>query len=132
MGRFFEFKVHKTVVTSSLALARALWVYGEPELAGRALSLSPDAVLDVGVRVATLMESGEAAKAWPDGPRERPVLLAVVEHLEGAYRPCRLDVSLPKADLPAELQATEKQLSKAADPVNRAMEARAKAGHPVP
>jgi hypothetical protein len=130
MGRFVT--VYKTVVTSPLTVGRILWQHGEADLARRALDLDPEVVLDIGTRTAELGESGEAKGAWPDGPKYRALLLAAIEQLEGSYRPCRLSVALPESDLPAKYQATEKQRHKATEPVNRAIEARRKAGHPVP
>jgi hypothetical protein len=132
MGRFVSFTVHKTIITSPLALGRSLWMHGEPDLAQRAVSLDPEAVLDIGTRAAELHETGDARTAWPNGPKYSALLLAVVEQLEGSYRPCRLAEALPTSDLPAEFQASQKQLDDASDPVSRALEARREAGHPVP
>jgi hypothetical protein len=134
MGRFVTTNVtaHKTWITSPLALGRTLWCHGEPDLAQQALGLDPEVVLDIGTRTGVLIESGEANTAWPDGPKYRALLLAVVERLEGSYRPCRLSMALPSSDLPPECRATEKALAKAADPVSRAADERRKAGHPVP
>jgi hypothetical protein len=132
VGRFVSVTFQKTWITSPLALGRTLWRHGEPDLARRALALDPERVLDIGIRTAALIDSGEATAAWPNGPKYRALLLATVEQLEGAYRPCRLAEALPEADLPHGLQATRKQLGKASDPVSRAIAARRKAGHPVP
>jgi hypothetical protein len=105
------------VVTSSLSLARELWRYGEPALAEAALRLSPEDVADVGLRIGDLALSGEANRLWPDGPKDRAVLLAAVERLEGAPRPCARTRRLPEKSLPPDLQASEAQRWAAAEAV---------------
>src|SRR4051794_33721777 len=97
------------VLTSGLSLARELWRYGEPELARRALALPPEDVLSIGARVEPLLATGEADRVWPDGPKNRTLLLAAIEHLEGAARPCARRTRLPERQLPDDLQATEDQ-----------------------
>lgn len=99
-----ETRVH--LVTSSLSIARELWRYGEPELAERALGLSPSDVRTVGDRAAALSLSGEALRIWPDGPKGWALPMAAIEHLEGRARPCRRARRLPERSLPAHLQAT--------------------------
>lgn len=105
------------VITSSLSLARELWRLGEPELAGRALDLSPDQVADIGQRAGQLHTSGEAGRLWPGGPGGKAVLLAVIEQLEGRARPCARNRRLPEKSLPEELQASEDERLAAAGKV---------------
>ena len=107
------------VVTSALSLGRELWRYGESDLAGRACGMTPEDVLTVGGRAGVLMTTGEEARLWPDGPRNAALMLAVVEFLEGAARPCRRGRRLPESDLPDHLQATEEQRWAAAAEVAR-------------
>jgi len=107
------------VITSSLSLARELWRHGEPELARGALQLSPDQVADIGHRAGQLHISGEADRLWPDGPKGKIVLLAVIEQLEGRARPCARNRRLPEKTLPEELQVTEGALWAAAEEVAR-------------
>jgi hypothetical protein len=112
------------VVTSGLSLARELWRYGEPDLARRALVLSAEDVLDIGARAEPMLVSGEAERLWPNGPKDRAILLAAVEHLEGAARPCIRRTRLPEDRLPDDLQATEEQRYAAAAEVARVMDRR--------
>lgn len=131
VSKLFSVGVQKTVVTSSLALARTLWRLGEPALAQEALALEPDVVLDIGTRAAELNTSGLAEQIWPDGPRYRAVVLATIERLEGAPRACRRDA--PRDDeLPPEYQASQQQEQQAMDAVRAVSDARRAAGHPVP
>lgn len=97
------------VVTSSLSLARELWRYGEPDLAGRALLLRPGQVADIGLRAGELYTSENADRLWPGGPAAKAVLLAAVEQLEGKPRPCARVRRLPERGLPEQLQATEEE-----------------------
>jgi hypothetical protein len=112
------------VVTSGLSLARELWRYGEPDLARRALVLPAEAVLEIGARVEPLLASGAAERLWPNGPKDRAILLAAVEYLEGTARPCARRTRLPEGGLPDDLQATEEQRYTAAAEVARVMDRR--------
>lgn len=110
------------VVTSALSIGRELWRYGEPELAKRALSLSPIEVLRIGARAGELIVSKQAAVLWPDGPRGSETLLAAVEKFEGASRPLRRRRRLPERALPRELQATLEERWQAAAEVADVMD----------
>lgn len=112
------------VITSGLSLARELWRYGEPDLAQKALRLPAEEVLAIGARVGPLLASGDADRLWPNGPRDRAVLLAVVEHLEGEARPCARRTRLPEERLPDDLQATEDERYAAAAEVARLVDRR--------
>lgn len=93
--------------TPAISLARELWRYGEPELAERAFALRPAEMARIGKRAGALLNSAEADRLWPDGPRYKALLLAGVEHLEGKPRPCPRTRRLPECNLPPHLQATE-------------------------
>lgn len=112
------------VVTSALSLARELYRYGEAELADRAFALEPEAVARIGSRMGTIHRSGEAERLWPDGPRNKAYLLAVIEDLEGSARPCKRTRRLPEKSLPTHLQATEEARWAASEPVSRALHER--------
>jgi hypothetical protein len=105
------------LITSALSIARELWRYGEPDLAGRALRLSADEVLAIGRRTWAMHESGEADRLWPAGPKDKAFLLASIEGIEGAPRPTARSRRLPERRLPPELQATLAQRFAAADVV---------------
>jgi hypothetical protein len=108
-----------TVVTSSLSLARELWRFGEPDLAARARRLSPLEVLEIGSRAGELIVARAGKASWPEGPRGSEVVLAAIERLEGRPRPPRRRRRLPERQLPADLQATEKERWEAARPVGQ-------------
>jgi hypothetical protein len=116
------------VITSSLSLARQLWRYGEPELADRALLLSPTEVADIGAR-AGVLHGAQADALWPHGPGDRALMLAAMEHLEGVARPCQRARRLPEKSLPGVLQASEDQRWAASLPVAAVVDAR-HAGRP--
>jgi hypothetical protein len=118
------------VVSSALSLARELWRYGEPELAERALRLPAGRVLAIGARVEPLHRSGDAQRIWPDGPKDRALLLAAVEELEGRPRPCARRIRLPERRLPEELQATEEQRWQANREVMAVLDAQLRARGP--
>lgn len=109
------------IITSSLSLARELWRYGEPELAERALQLSPIEVADVGLRMAEMVSSQAKKSLWPDGPKDAVYLLAIIERLEGIARPAARSRRLPESKLPQHLQATERQRWDAVFDVDRAL-----------
>jgi hypothetical protein len=120
------------IITPALSIARELWRYGEPELAERALRLSPNEVLDIGARAGNLIMTRAAASLWPEGPRGSEVLLATFEYLEGAARPASRVRRLPEHRLPQHLQATEEERWRAASVVSEVMTARhAKRGSPA-
>ena len=98
-----------TVVTSQLSLARQLWRYGEPGLAERALALDDADAADVCIRASEMAEEQVPDRAWPGGPGHvrAALVLASIEHLEGAVRPPGRRRRLPEARLPVELQADE-------------------------
>lgn len=110
------------VVTSALSLARQLWRYGEPALAKRALALSPENVASIGFRSGRLVLSGDADRLWPDGPRDKAVVLAVIEWLEGAPRPSGRARRLPEKRLPSHLQASDAERWQATAEVARAVD----------
>jgi hypothetical protein len=116
------------IITSSLSLARQLWRYGEPELADRALLLTPTEVADIGARAGVLF-AAQADGLWPHGPGDRALMLAATEHLEGLARPCQRVRRLPEKSLPANLQASQDQRWAAALPVAAVVDAR-HAGRP--
>lgn len=119
--------VHRTAISSPpISIARDLWRLGEPALAERARHLTPAQAAVIGVRAAELYASGEAARLWPDGPAgDVPaVLLAAVEHLEGAARPCARSERLPERDLPHELHVDEEDRLEAMLLVDRELERR--------
>jgi hypothetical protein len=106
------------ITTSSLALARQLWRYGEAPLADRARRLKPKDMIGLGERAGEIQVSGEGDRLWPDGPRgDRALLLAATELLEGKARPTQRARRLPVGKLPAE-QATEQELWDAANEVS--------------
>ena len=111
------------IISSPLSLARQLWRYGEPELANRALLLSATAVADIGARAGVLY-GAQADALWPNGPGDRPVMLAAIEHLEGVARPCRRARRLPEKSLPTNLKASEGQRWTAAKSVAAVVDAR--------
>ena len=102
------------ILTPPLSIARELWRYGEPQLAGPALRLSAREALRIGWRAGELHLSGKAARIWPDGPEHRASLLAAIEHLEGRARPASRRRRLPEKRLPPELQASEEERWEAA------------------
>lgn len=105
--------------TSSLSLARELWRYGEPALADRARRLKPKDIIGLGERAGEIQISGESDRLWPDGPRgDKDLLLAATELLEGKARPTQRARRLPEKGLPAELHATEQELSDAANEIS--------------
>jgi hypothetical protein len=100
-------------------LAQELWRYGEAPLAGRARKLKPKDMIELGERAGEIQSSGEGDRLWPDGPRgDKALLLAATELLEGKARPTQRTRRLPVGRLPAELQATEQELSDAASEVS--------------
>jgi hypothetical protein len=112
------------LITSALSIARELWRYGEPDLAHRAMALTPDQVLDLGVRMMELYESGDAERLWPDGPKDKAFILGAIEHLEGAPRPARRRIRRPESQLPWDLQASRIERLDAATPVSNVLHAR--------
>jgi hypothetical protein len=107
------------IVTSSVSLARELWRYGEAALAGRARTLKPKDLIELGERAGEIQLSGEGDRLWPDGPRgDKALLLAATELLEGKARSTQRTRRLPVRRLPAELQATEQELWDAASEVS--------------
>lgn len=112
-----------TIVMPPLSIARELWRYGEPELAGRALELTAEEALDIGERAGEMTLAGSREVLWPNGPRSRSceVLLAATEHFEGTPRPCSRTRRLAEKDLPRELQATEAELWEASAPLSAAL-----------
>lgn len=79
----------KYVVTSPLSLARVLWWYGEDELWGAALALTPAEVADLAPRLAELRAAPRMVElAWPGAPAaDAYLVLGVIEHFEGHPRP---------------------------------------------
>jgi hypothetical protein len=107
------------ILASSLSLARELWRFGEASLAGRAHKLKPKDLIELGERAGEIQASGEGDQLWPDGPRgDKALLLAATELLEGKARPTQRSRRLPLGSLPAELRATEQELSDAASEVS--------------
>jgi hypothetical protein len=111
------------IITSPLSLARQLWRYGEPDLAGRALMLKATEVADIGERAGVLY-GPEADALWPRGPSDKPLMLAAIEHLDGVARPCRKARRLPEKSLPSNLQASEEQRWATTLPVAAVVDAR--------
>jgi hypothetical protein len=99
------------VTAPPISIARELWRYGEPQLAAAALRISLRDALRISVRAGELFLSGTADRVWADGPQtmRRPLLVAAIEHLEGAARPPSRRRRLPERSLPPELQATEEE-----------------------
>jgi hypothetical protein len=112
------------ITTSSLSLSRQLWRYGEPELAERALELSPEEIADIGVRAGAISGSSEVDAAWPAGPRNKELLVAAIERLEGMMRACVRSKRLPEKSLPNHLQATEAELWASVQVVSVVMDSR--------
>jgi hypothetical protein len=108
-----------TMVASALDLARRLFMYGESDLAERAVDLPPAEVLEIGRRIVSITKSGEAARLWPDGPGDRPVVLATIEWLEGAPRRPQRATPLPETSLPVNLQASKQQLQDAESKISK-------------
>jgi hypothetical protein len=115
-----------TITSPPLSIARELWRLGEPDLASRAVSLSAEQAVDIGIRAGDLDQSGEARAIWPDGPSgvTSALVLAAVEYLEGSMRPCARRRRLPEKNLPLALQASESELWAALTPVARALDRR--------
>ncbi|SDL55598.1 hypothetical protein [Arthrobacter sp. ok362] len=115
-----------TITSPPLSIARELWRLGEPDLASRAVSLSAEQAVDIGMRAGDLDQSGEARAIWPDGPSgvTSALVLAAVEYLEGSMRPCARHRRLPEKNLPPALQASEAELWAALTPVARALDRR--------
>lgn len=103
-------------------MARELYRFGEPDLASEAFPLSPQEVAEVGLRIGVMHLSGEAERLWPNGPSAKAYLLAAVERLEGAARPCSRTRRLPETSLPAHLRSTEEERRAAAVPVARVLQ----------
>jgi len=100
-------------------VAQQLWRYGEAPLARRARKLKPKDLIELVERAGEIQRSGEGDRLWPDGPRaDKALLLAATERLEGKARPTQRTRRLPVGSLPAELQATERELSDAASEVS--------------
>jgi hypothetical protein len=118
------------LITSALSIARELWRYGEPELAERAMALTPDEVLDLGVRMMRMYGSGEGERLWPGGPKDKAFVLAAIEKLEGAARPARRRIRRPESHLPREMQATPTERLQAATPVSDVLHARLRQQRP--
>lgn len=99
---------------------------GEPDLATQAADLSAEQAADIAIRAGELHESGEVLAVWPYGPRGTTpaLMLAAVEYLEGALRPCARSRRLPQKNLPPALQATEAELWAALTPVAQAVDHR--------
>jgi hypothetical protein len=104
-----------------VSIARELWRLAEPDLASRAVRLTPEEAADIGERAGDLHLSGDASRLWPDGPSGATpaVLLATIEYVEGTARPCRRNRRLPEKQLSPELQLTEDERWVAAEPVHR-------------
>ncbi|KAA1424072.1 hypothetical protein [Nocardioides antri] len=119
MGRF-------VITIPPVSIARELWRFGEPELAIRAVDLTPVEAADIGERAGALHESGDATRLWPGGPSGvmPAVLLAAIEHLEGRPRPCGRTRRLPEKNLPASLQVSEAERWSASESVAREMDRR--------
>lgn len=114
------------ITISPVSLAEELWRFGEDDLARRALALSPSAAADIGERAGELGISGVDKIIWPSGPgtSARLYLLAAIEHLDGALRPCVRDRRRPVAALPAELAVTESAARSSYDLVNAEVQRR--------
>lgn len=123
MGRF-------VITIPPVSIARELWRFGEPELAMRAVELTPGEAADIGERAGSMHQSGEAARLWPGGPRgvAPAVMLAAIEHIEGRARPCSRTRRLPEKDLPASLRLSEAERWSASEPVSREMDRRLHGG----
>jgi len=109
-----------------LSIARELWRLGEPDLASRAVNLSAEQAVDIGIRAGDLDHCGDARAIWPDGPSgaTSALMLAAVEYLEGSIRPCARRRRLPEKNLPLALQASESELWAALTPVAHALDRR--------
>lgn len=119
MGQFI-------IQTPQISLARQLWRLGEADLASRALELSAEETVDIGIRAGELSSSGEDRKMWPNGPSgvDSAVALAAIEYLEGSARPCARSRRLPEKSLPPELQVSEADRWAAHKPLNEVKYAR--------
>lgn len=119
MGRF-------VIVIPPVSIARELWRFGEPDLASRAAALTPEEAADIGERAGELDLSGDARRLWPDGPSgvTPALMLATIEYLEGTARPCRRTRRLSVKQLPQELQLSEDERWRAAEPVRDEMNRR--------
>lgn len=101
--------VGMAVVTSPLSLARLLWWYGEDGLWEQALALSPERVADIGERAGAFFADPAARQLWAEPPRDWPLLLAVIEALEGRARPSARRRRRPTKDMPIRINATEEE-----------------------
>jgi hypothetical protein len=83
------------ITIPAVSIARELWRFGGAGLAIRASRLAPKEAADIGEGAGDLHRSGEASQIWPHGPRgvATAVMLAAVEHLEGAARPYALPLA---------------------------------------
>ncbi|HVF03629.1 MAG TPA: hypothetical protein VNA20_02195 [Frankiaceae bacterium] len=105
------------IATTPVALARALYRYGEPALGDRALALTPDQVEAVGRRLADPGFRDQAHRVWPDGPPDTVYLLAVVTYFNGTPRPCARSTPLPESALPEHLRVAPREPGVASSPV---------------
>ena len=96
------------VRTSPLSLARLLWWYGEDELWPRALGLSPLVVADLAPEFGRLRSDRTAVEQiWPSAPRDAPLLIPVIELLEGRARPAARSRRRPANQMPEVLVVDE-------------------------
>lgn len=96
------------VRTSALSLARLLWWYGEDELWPRALQLPPSVVADLASEFGRFASDRAAVeRVWPTAPRDAPLLIPVIQYLEGRPRPALRTRRRPRKAMPAILDVDE-------------------------
>jgi hypothetical protein len=108
------------ITISAPLLARELWQFGEPELAGRVLALPPEAMADICFRSGELAQAGDVERLWPVGPNytAKTTILAATEYLEGQARPATRNRRLPLKGLPAHLAVSEAEEARASGEVS--------------
>ena len=98
------------VRTSPLSLARLLWWYGEDDLWARALQLPPSVVADLASEFGRLASDPVAVEhVWPHAPRDAPLLIPVIQYLEGRVRPAARARRRRTRDMPAVLDVAESE-----------------------
>jgi hypothetical protein len=96
------------VRTSALSLARRLWCYGEDDLWPRALQLPPSVVADLASEFGRLASDRAAVeRIWPSAPRDAPLLIPMIQYLEGRPRPAVRTRRRPTKAMPAILAVDE-------------------------
>ncbi|WIB65758.1 hypothetical protein [Curtobacterium sp. MCBD17_040] len=105
-----------------ISVARFLWWYGEDALVQPLLDLPAETIADLGDRAGELMLAETLDRLWP-GVRHTSgawMVLAAIEHFEGALRPGVRTRRRPTKAMPEHLVRTEAELWAALQPVKEA------------